>query len=217
MIKSAIVLVSGGLDSAVCLKKAVDEGVARLALTFDYGQKAAKKEIEAAQKLCRLWDVPHRVIKLDWLAAITKTALVNPDEDVPTVGYDASVERRKKAAELVWVPNRNGVFVNIAAACAEALGCDTVIAGFNREEALYFPDNSIQFIAATNAALRLSTRKGVTLFSYTAHLMKKEVGRLAERIGVPLDLLWCCYLGGPEPCGRCQSCLNFEIAVGKLL
>lgn len=217
MIKSAIILVSGGLDSAVCLKKAVDEGVAELALTFDYGQKAAEKEVEAARKLCQLWEVPHRVIKLDWLARITKTALVNPEFDVPTVGYDASVERRRKAAAMVWVPNRNGVFINIAASFAEALGYDTIIAGFNREEALYFPDNSIQFIAASNAALKLSTRKGITLFSYTAHLMKKEVGQLAERIGVPLDLLWCCYLGGDEPCGRCQSCLNFEIAVGKLL
>jgi len=217
MIRSAVILVSGGLDSAVCLKKAVDEGVAELALTFDYGQKAARKEIEAARRLCELWEVPHRVVKLDWLARITKTALVNPAVDVPTVGYDASVERRHKAAAMVWVPNRNGVFINIAAAYAEALGCDTIIAGFNREEALYFPDNSIQFIAASNAALRLSTRSGVTLFSYTAHLMKKEVGRLAETIGVPFDLLWCCYLGGDEPCGRCQSCLNFEIAVGKLL
>ena len=109
------------------------------------------------------------------------------------------------------------MFVHIAACFAEALGLDTIVAGFNREEAVFFPDNSIQFIAAVNASLRLSTMSGVTLVSYTAHLTKKEVGRLAKRIGVPLDLLWSCYLGGPEPCGRCQSCVNFEIAVGGIV
>jgi len=215
--RAAVVLVSGGLDSAVCLKKAVDEGIARLALTFDYGQKAAEREIEAAKKICGLYDVTHRVIKLEWLKKLTSTALVNPDKDVPTVGYMAGVKRLKQAAKMVWVPNRNALFVNIAACFAEALGYDVVVAGFNREEALFFPDNSIQFIASINSCLQLSTLRGIVLHSYTAHLTKKEVGNLAKRIGVPLDMLWSCYLGGPNPCGRCQSCVNFEIAVGRIL
>jgi 7-cyano-7-deazaguanine synthase len=215
--RAAVVLVSGGLDSAVCLKKAVDEGIARLALTFDYGQKAAEREIEAAKKICGLYDVTHRVIKLEWLKKLTSTALVNPDKDVPTVGYMAGVKRLKQAAKMVWVPNRNALFVNIAACFAEALGYDAVVAGFNREEALFFPDNSIQFIASINSCLQLSTLRGIVLHSYTAHLTKKEVGNLAKRIGVPLDMLWSCYLGGPNPCGRCQSCVNFEIAVGRIL
>jgi len=216
MIEGAVILLSGGLDSAVCLKKAVDEGTARLAITFDYNQKAARRETEAASALCKLYKVPHRVIVLDWLAKLTRTALVNPEMNVPTVGYTASKERMKNAAESVWVPNRNGVFVHMAACFAEALGCDAVVAGFNREEAVFFQDNSIQFIAAVNASLRLSTLSGVALVSYTAHMTKKEVGRTAKRIGVPLDLLWSCYLGGPEPCGRCQSCVAFDIAVGGI-
>ncbi|MCX7704568.1 MAG: 7-cyano-7-deazaguanine synthase, partial [Planctomycetota bacterium] len=165
--RAAVVLVSGGLDSVVCLKKAVDEGVARLALTFDYGQKAAEREIEAARKVCAHYDVTHRVIKLDWLAKLTTTALVNPAKEVPTVGYMAGTKRLKQAAKMVWVPNRNAVFVNIAACFAEALGYDAVIAGFNREEALFFPDNSIQFIASINSCLQLSTLRGIVLHSYT--------------------------------------------------
>lgn len=215
--RAAVVLVSGGLDSAVCLRKAVDEGVARLALTFDYGQKCAEREIAAAKALCEHYDVTHKTIRLQWLAKLTTTALVNPEKEVPTIGYMASTKRLKQAAKMVWVPNRNALFVNIAACFAEALGYDSIVAGFNREEALFFPDNSIQFIASINACLQLSTLRGVTLHSYTAHLTKKEVGIFAKQIGIPLDMLWCCYLGGEKPCGRCQSCVNFEIAVGKIL
>ena len=210
---NAVVLLSGGLDSTVCLKKAVDERVAQLALTFDYGQKAAAREIAAARRICRRLKVKHQVVNLGWMAQVGKSALVAPNAKVPKLDACTDSTILQKAAREVWVPNRNGVFVNVAAAYAESLGFDTVIAGFNREEAEVFPDNSVQYMAAANAALRFSTLCGINLESYTAYLSKKEIVRLGREIGAPLDLVWYCYLGGRQPCGHCQSCVSYRKAV----
>ncbi len=212
----AVVLLSGGLDSTLCLKKAIDEKGAELALTFDYGQKAARKEITAARKICRKLKVKHEVVNLGWLGRLGRSALVVSNAQVPRPEPDANAQAMRKAARDVWVPNRNGVFVNVGAAYAEALGLSTVVAGFNRDEAHLFPDNSIRYMAAANTALRFSTLAGITLESYTAYLSKKEIVKLGRDIGAPLEMVWYCYLGGRQPCGRCQSCVNFRQATETL-
>lgn len=113
-----------------------------------------------------------------------------------------------RSAEAVWVPNRNGVFVNVAAAFAEALGAGLVVAGFNAEEALNFPDNSPAFVEAANAALALSTRTGVRVISYTEDLDKRQIVEIALNRGVPLNLTWSCYEDGESACGVCESCMR---------
>ncbi len=212
----AVVLLSGGLDSTVCLKKAVDERGANLALTFDYGQKAARKETSAARRICKKLKVKHQVVNLPWFGGLGQNSLVTAKAKIPEPAPDAAPDARQKAADSVWVPNRNGVFVNIAAAYAEALGFDTVVVGFNRDEAELFPDNSVQYMAAANAALRFSTKSGITLVSYTAYLSKKEVVKLGKAIGAPLDMIWYCYHGGRQPCRRCQSCVTYRQATETL-
>jgi 7-cyano-7-deazaguanine synthase len=209
----AVVLLSGGLDSTVCLKKAVDEKSAHLALTFAYGQKAAKKEVSASRKICKKLKVKHEAVKLPWFSRICRSGLVSAKAKIPEPGPDMDADGLRRISREVWVPNRNGVFVNIAAAYAEAMGLDTVLAGFNRDEAEFFPDNSVQYLAAANTALRFSTLSAVTLESYTAYLSKKEIVKLGREIGAPLDLIWYCYHGGRRPCGRCQSCVGFKKAV----
>jgi len=196
----SVILLSGGLDSTVCLKRAVDESAAFLALTFDYGQKAAAREIESASKICSLFSVPHRVISLPFLANLGESALTGEGREVPEFQPDST------DMKSLWVPNRNGLFANIGACFAEALTCDTVVAGFNLDEARLFPDNSAEFIDATNRALKFSTISGVRLFSYTAHLTKKEIAKLGRAIGAPIQLTWSCYNGGEHQCGRCRSC-----------
>jgi 7-cyano-7-deazaguanine synthase len=209
-----VVLLSGGLDSAVSLAYAVRDGTVVLNLTFDYGQQAARREIEAAAALSRHYGVPHRVVALPFLGEITTTALVT-GEDLPepeTAALDDPAQAAVMAAR-VWVPNRNGIFLNVAAAFAEHLCANAVVAGFNREEAATFPDNSAGFVAAATAALRYSTLNGVRVVSYTQHLDKVEIVRLGMRLGLPFDLVWSCYRGGPEACGRCESCRRFSRAL----
>lgn len=205
-----VVLLSGGLDSTVNLKRAVDETAVLLALTFDYGQKAARGEIGAATRMCRLLGVQHQVIELPWLAAITQTALVNPDQEIPALS-EAALETG--SAEAVWVPNRNFVFLAIGAAFAESLAADAVVAGFNAEEGRTFPDNSIEFISAANRLLASSTLRRVKVISYTATSEKGDIVRMGLGIDAPLPHVWSCYRTGSDPCWTCESCRRLERAL----
>jgi 7-cyano-7-deazaguanine synthase len=117
------------------------------------------------------------------------------------------------SAAAVWVPNRNGVFINIAAAFAESLGCEAVVCGFNAEEGQTFPDNTAEYAQAATAALAYSTLSQVRVWSPTQDLTKVEIVALARRIGAPLQHVWSCYEPGPEPCGECESCLRFARAM----
>ena len=210
-----ISLLSGGLDSVVATTIAAREGSVELALTFDYGQRAASAEVAAAQAVCRELGLPHRVIELPWLAEVTTTALVNRDSALPEPAADEFDDAEKTAASAaaVWVPNRNGVFINIAAAFAESLGCEAVVCGFNAEEGQTFPDNTPAFAQAASEALAYSTLAKVRVWSPTQDLTKARIVALGRRIGAPLSHVWSCYEPGPEPCGKCESCRRFRRAM----
>ena len=204
-----VAILSGGLDSTVSLAVAVDRMDVVLALTFDYGQRAARREREASRKIARRYRVPHRVIGVPWLAGLTRTALVNRRAALPRH------EMSPRSARAVWVPNRNGVFIEISAAHAESLGATRLVTGFNREEAVTFPDNSPGYVRAVNRALGYSTANGVRVVSFTADLDKRAIVRLGRRLGAPLDLIWPCYEGGRAWCRSCESCLRSLRALGE--
>lgn len=198
----AVAVLSGGLDSTVSLAAAARTLEVVLALTFDYGQRAARREREASAKIAKRYRIPHRVVGLPWLAGITRTALVDRKARLPK--HEMSI----RSAKAVWVPNRNGVFLEIAAAHAESLGAKRIVTGFNREEAATFPDNSKAYVTALNRALSFSTANGVEALSFTADLDKRGIVRLGRRLGAPIELVWPCYEGGRRWCGSCESCLR---------
>jgi 7-cyano-7-deazaguanine synthase len=210
-----VVLLSGGLDSAVAFKRALDETQVLLCLTFDYGQRAAQPEIAAARAMADRFGVDHRVIDLPWLGELTSTALVDAARELPEPEPDRldDPDAGRESAAAVWVPNRNGVFIAIAAAFAEGRDAEGIVAGFNAEEAATFPDNSPDFVAAANAALFRSTRNRARVICYTQHLTKAARAALGRAIEAPLELAWPCYREGPELCGRCESCRRFERAL----
>jgi len=204
-----ILLFSGGLDSTVSLSRAVKETDVEIALTFDYGQRAANKEIEASGKICREYGIRHQVIELAWLAEVTSTALVNKEVEIPLNNFG------DESAKKVWVPNRNGIFVNIAAGFAEGLGLSRIITGFNQEEAQTFKDNSSEFVEAINQCLKLSTLSPVKVVSFTGNLKKDEIVSLGIKLGAPLRKIWCCYFGNDLMCGKCESCQRAIFAFRK--
>ena len=213
--EKSVVLLSGGLDSVVSLACAVEESSVCFALTFDYGQKSARKEIQAAQDCCRSLAVSHRIIRLDWLEEITKTALVKAGVEIPLVSENDLEDTGgtlRESMKHVWVPNRNGLFINIAAGFAESLEASLIVTGFNGEEAATFPDNSPQFVEAVNRSLRLSTLGSVRVVSYTQHLTKSEIVRLGLGKKAPVRLIYSCYLGEELMCGRCESCVRVKRA-----
>jgi 7-cyano-7-deazaguanine synthase len=197
-----VAVLSGGLDSTVSLAAATREMDVVLALTFDYGQRAAQRERAASRAIARHYGIPHRVIAIPWLAALTSTALVNRRAALPLR------EMSERSAKAVWVPNRNGVMIEIAAAHAESLGAERLITGFNKEEAVTFPDNSPAYVGAINYALSYSTANGVRVISFTGNLEKKGIVRLGRRLDAPLKHIWPCYQGGKRWCGECESCLR---------
>lgn len=211
----SIVLLSGGLDSTVNLKMALKEGEVVLALTCDFGQRAGWAEIDSAKRICEALGVKHQVVNLEWLADITESALVSDLRPLPRIKPEHldQPERLAASAKAVWVPNRNGVFVAMGAAFAEAKGADMVIAGFNKEEAQTFPDNSAEFVEGSNKALQYSTLSRPGLHSFTIDMFKRDVVRLGMELEAPLDLCWSCYDGGDAHCWACESCLRFKRAM----
>jgi len=206
----AITLLSGGLDSLVSTAIAAKKHRVVLALTFDYGQRAAIREIEASSRICRMWRIPHKVIKLPWLKRITTTALVNRKLKIPQKASGLS-------AKAVWVPNRNAVFINIAAAFAESFGVKFIITGFNREEAATFPDNGRKFVNSINRALVCGTLRKPKVVSYTLKMNKKEIVAVAVKNRLPVEACWPCYTGKKKLCGRCESCKRFFSAFEEIL
>ncbi len=213
--KTAITLLSGGLDSMVSTAIAAKRHKIVLALTFDYGQRAAKREIEAARKIAKYFNIPHKVVPLKWLSEICKTSLVARNKKVPLLSLGALSKKGVTAssAKAVWVPNRNALFVNIAAAFAETIGSKVIVAGFNKEEAATFPDNSPEFVSAANRTLALSTMIRPKVFSFTQRMTKRDMVDFAFESDLPIELVWSCYLGGKLQCGRCESCMRFIAAL----
>jgi 7-cyano-7-deazaguanine synthase len=203
---SSIVLLSGGLDSVVNLFEAQCAGQVLKALTFDYGQRASKKEIAAATFFCSQLKIEHQILDLSWLSRLTTTALVNENEKLPFLKNLDDIIEGNQSAKAVWVPNRNGVFLNIAASFAESLGAQFVVPGFNKEEASTFPDNSQGYIDALNLSFGLSTLSQVKVKCFTTGLGKREIVTRAKVLNIDLDMVWSCYRGGVKKCGECESC-----------
>lgn len=208
---SCVILLSGGLDSVVATAMMLSSMHVSLALTFDYGQRAAAREIATARVLCQRWEIPHQVIELPWLGEVSTSALTQRTQPLPHLQTSQldEITATTQSAQQVWVPNRNGVFLNAAAAIAEAKGISWIVAGFNREEAVTFPDNGPHYVEAANRALQYSTNGKVALISPTQSMTKTEIVAWARVNNVPLDAIWPCYEGGEAWCRKCESCLRF--------
>lgn len=207
---TGVVLLSGGLDSGVAAALfARDGGCIAACLHFDYGQRAARPEAAAAERLARRLGAPLRTVQLPWLAELARTAgcrLMVDGGDLPQ--GSAQVPGDARSAAAVWVPARNAVFVAIAAAHCEALDAACIVAGWNREEAVTFPDNSPEFAAAADRFLGYGTRTGVRVVSPTLPWDKQRIVATARELGFARGDFWSCYGGGERPCGRCESCLR---------
>lgn len=210
----AVILLSGGLDSAVSLAFALKKGIDfELALTFDYGQKAFEKEYTSSKKIADYYRIKHECIKLDWLKNITKTSLV-ADTNVPkidTVDLNDN-ELTVQSMKNVWIPNRNGLFINIAAAYADSFGYDYIVIGANKEEAETFSDNSQKFIDDANEVLKTSTNYDIKVIAPLINFDKNEIVKNAIELNVPLKYINSCYNNEHGHCGHCESCSRLKRA-----
>jgi 7-cyano-7-deazaguanine synthase len=209
----SIALVSGGLDSVVSLARAVVERDVRLVMFFDYGQRARTSERVSAMSAANYYGLPFADVDLRWLESLAPPGM--RVSNVPDRRHEDP--RALRTLAEVWIPNRNGVFLNVAAAYAESYGCETVVTGFNREEAEEFPDNSREYVARVNEALAMSTRNGVRVESFTLDLDKPAIMRMGLEARAPLSIVWSCYRSGERMCGRCASCIRLRAALESIL
>lgn len=202
--KRAVVLVSGGLDSATTLAMAREQGFACHALSFDYGQRH-RVELEAARRVATaLGAVEHRVMVLDigWMggSALTDSSLKVPT--APSAGIP-----------ITYVPARNTIFLAVALGWAEVLAAHDLFIGANAVDYSGYPDCRPEFIAAFERLANLATRDGVEGEGFRLHapllqLNKAEIIASGSRLGVDYSLTISCYAPDPEgrACGQCDSC-----------
>lgn len=198
----SVILLSGGLDSLVTLGYSIKHTNynVELALTFDYGQKALENEINTSKKICEYYNIKHKVIRLDWLKEITKTALVS-NEEVPAENFSTL-----DSCNAVWVPNRNALFLNIAACFCDSNGFDYILYGANKEEAGTFSDNTEEFRAQITKLFETSTHQQPKVVAPLINYYKDDIVRIAVEDSIPLELVRSCYNSGERHCGKCESC-----------
>jgi 7-cyano-7-deazaguanine synthase len=207
MRKNAVVLLSGGLDSATVLAIAKNEGFLPHTLSFDYGQRH-RWELEQACRIAEKTGVAcHQVIRFD-LRAFGGSALTS-DIDVPK-GRDIS----DAGIPITYVPARNTIFLSFALAWAETLGSSDIFIGVNALDYSGYPDCRPEYIAAYQRMANLATKAGVqggqnlTIHTPLIQLTKAEIIRAGLALGVDYSLTSSCYDPSPDgrPCGTCDSC-----------
>ena len=214
--KKAIAVLSGGLDCTVA-SSVYDRDYEIHAITFDYGQKAFKRELEASREICKKMNWSHEVIDLPWLSKISTSSL-NTSEEIPEVSEADldDIEKSSESASSVWVPARNTVFTSIALSYAESIGAEIIIVGWNGEEGSTFPDNSKKYMEKFNELIDVGSPDKIKIEAPAIDLNKEEIIELGVKVGAPMELSYSCYKGGDKHCGVCESCMRRRRAFENL-
>nr|CRH07153.1 Queuosine biosynthesis protein queC [Candidatus Magnetococcus massalia] len=204
MPRSAVILLSGGLDSATVLHMAHQQGLQLYALSFRYGQRHTLELEMAAKQAAALPHVTHRVLDLN-LSAFGGSALTD-EIPVPKEGVEPGIP-------VTYVPARNTVFLSLALAWAETLGAADIFIGVNAIDYSGYPDCRPDFIHAFNELANLATREGVEGEGFKIHaplieMSKAEIIQTGLKLGVDYSLTRSCYDPDEkgDACGRCDAC-----------
>ena len=202
--KKAIILLSGGLDSATVAALAIADGYEAIALSFRYGQRHERELLAARDVAAALHIREHLIVDVN-LAQWGGSALTDQNINVPIEGLQSA------EIPITYVPGRNTVFIAIALSLAEARGAEAIYLGINAVDYSGYPDCRPDYLAAFQKLAMLSSKVGIEgnapqLVAPLVMDSKVDIVRRAQRLGVPIGLTWSCYQGGEVPCGVCDSC-----------
>jgi 7-cyano-7-deazaguanine synthase len=195
MIKRAIVLLSGGIDSATCLYIAKRDGFTPYCLIFDYGQKH-RREIESAKRIARKARCKYVVCKINlpWKGS----SLLDTKRKIPTYG---------KGIPSTYVPARNTILLSFALSYAETMKAEAIFIGANVRDFSGYPDCRPNFYRAFKNVIKTGLKdSSIQICTPLLNKSKSQIIKLGRRLAVPYNLSWSCYRGGKRPCRACDSC-----------
>lgn len=196
--KKAVIVLSGGPDSATVAYWAKTQCYEIYPITFKYGQIAVK-ETQAAQKIAEKLGVNTKIIDLSALKDIFNGAASLVNRDIPlTAEFSAPI----------IVPFRNAIFLSVAVAYAVTIGARQIFYGAQGSDEPFYPDCRREFYEAFEKAARLGTCEDITIKAPFSGSKKSQLIAEGTKLTVPFELTWSCYLDGKKHCGKCESCVN---------
>jgi len=202
--RTAIALLSGGLDSATAAALALEQGDRVIGLSFDYGQRHHRELDAAAAVAKQLGLTEHHRIAVN-LASWGGSALTDASISIPSEGVQEGV------IPTTYVPGRNTVFIAIGLSLAEARGAERLVLGVNAVDYSGYPDCRPDYLKTFQELADLASKAGreghgTQLWAPLVHWSKTRIVEEALRLNVPIEATWSCYSGGMHPCGVCDSC-----------
>lgn len=201
---SAIVLLSGGMDSLVCAGLAVKENPDVFFLHMNYGQKTSLKERECFDKIADFYQIPEtkrKVIDMTFLKQIGGSSLTDESIEVKSSNLDSN------AIPDSYVPFRNSIILSLAVSWAEVVGAKKLYIGANHEDSPGYPDCRPSYYEAFNKVIKEGTKEGdIQILTPVISMRKAKIVELGTNLKVPFELSWSCYKSGDKACGVCDSC-----------
>ena len=195
--KTAVVLLSGGLDSATVLYLAKAQGYKCQALIFDYGQRH-KQEVGCAVKIAQASGCAHRILKISfpWKGS----ALLDKKIKIP--------KKITQGIPVTYVPGRNIIFLSFALSLAEVIKAQAIFIGAHAQDYSGYPDCRVEFFKAfiKMSKVGLAAKHKIQILAPLLNKNKSQIISLGRALGVPFNLTWSCYRAGNQPCGKCDSC-----------
>ena len=201
----AVILLSGGLDSTVCMACAKEAGYELYPIRFDYHQRHSI-ELESAKKVAEFYQVARHIVIETNMNAIGGSALTDTSIEVP----DGNI--KSDEIPVTYVPARNLIFLSYALSYAEAIGAERILIGVNALDYSGYPDCRPAFIEQFQQVANYATKataadnKEILIETPLLNLSKKEIVELGTKLGAPLHVSHSCYRGGEKACGVCDSC-----------
>jgi 7-cyano-7-deazaguanine synthase len=200
--EKAVILLSGGIDSATTLYWAKDKYKC-FCLIFDYNQRH-KKEINCAVRLAKLNNCPYEIVKfnLPWKGS----SLL--DEKIPLPERSIKEIKLEKTPPSTYVPARNTIFLSFGISYAETIGANYILIGANAIDFSGYPDCKPEYYKEYNKLIKIGTKSGgkIKILTPLIEMTKAQIIRLGKELKVPYELTWSCYAGGDKPCQSCDSC-----------
>lgn len=201
---TAVVLLSGGMDSAVCAALASYEGYKPAVLHLNYGQRTQKRELKAFHEIADHLEINNRlIVDVSYLSQIGGSSLTDKSIEIEKAKFD------KNHIPNTYVPFRNGNIIAIAVSWAEVIGARAIIIGAMEQDSSGYPDCRADFFDAINQAIKLGTKPETEIRVLTPiiDMTKAEIIKRGTELGVPFEKTWSCYKNSDLACGVCESCI----------